>query len=57
MERRVYTVKRAARRLQVSEKYLRKLQSMGLLRVVRLGRAVRISEHELERLCQEKFQR
>jgi excisionase family DNA binding protein len=52
-----YSVRRAARRLAVSEKFLRKLQRAGRLRVVRLGRAVRISEQELTRLCREEFQR
>jgi excisionase family DNA binding protein len=53
----MFSIKRAARRLQVSEKFLRKLQSVGRLRVVRLGRAVRVSEQELERLCREEFRR
>jgi excisionase family DNA binding protein len=53
----LFSVRRAARRLGVSEKFLRKLQRAGRLRVVRLGRAVRISTQELERLCREEFQR
>lgn len=52
---RLVSIKRAARRLQVSEKFLRRLQQSGRLRVVRLGRAIRISEQELERLCREEF--
>jgi len=52
---RFFTIKRAARRLQVSEKFLRKLQHTGRLRVIKLGRAVRISEQELLRLCREEF--
>ena len=56
MERFV-TIKRAARALEVSEKFLRNLQRAGRLRVVRLGRAVRISEHEIERICREEFRR
>ena len=54
---RFLTIRRAARCLQVSEKFLRKLQGSGRLRVVRLGRAVRESERELERLCREEFGR
>jgi len=52
-----FSIKHSARRLQVSEKFLRKLQRQGRLRVVRLGRAVRVSERELERLCCEEFRR
>jgi excisionase family DNA binding protein len=54
---RLFTIKRAARRLQVSEKFLRKLQQGGRLHVVRLGRAVRVSEQELQRLCREEFRK
>ena len=50
------TLKKAAERLQVSERFLRKLQAQGRLRVVCLGgaRVVRVSERELERLCGER---
>jgi len=50
---RYYKFKRVARRLGVTERYLRKLQRQGCLRVVRFGRAVRISETEVERLIRE----
>lgn len=52
---RFLTIKRAARTLQVSERFLRKLQRAGRLRIVRLGRAIRVSERELERLTREEF--
>jgi len=52
---RLFSIKRAARQLQVSEKFLRKLQRTGRLRIVRLGRVIRVSEAELERLCREEF--
>ncbi len=45
------SVKQAAERLSVSQEFLKKLVRKGQLQVVRIGRAVRISEHELERLC------
>jgi excisionase family DNA binding protein len=54
---RLFSIRRAARQLQVSEKFLRKLQRSGRLRIVRLGRAVRVSEQELEQLCREEFRR
>ena len=47
------TLKEGATRLAVSPEFLKKLQRCGRLRIVRLGRAVRISEHEIERLCRE----
>jgi len=47
---RLISMKRAARLLQVSERFLRRLERSGRLRVVRLGRAVRIPAKELERL-------
>jgi excisionase family DNA binding protein len=43
---RLFRVKTAARKLQVSERYLRNLHRTGRLRVVRLGRAVRIPNRE-----------
>jgi excisionase family DNA binding protein len=46
------TLKRAAKRYQVSERHLRRLEKRGLLRLLRLGRAVRVSVQELERLSQ-----
>ena len=53
----LFTLKKAAEVLAVSPEFLKKLQRQGRLRVVRLGRAVRISEQELERLCREEFGR
>jgi excisionase family DNA binding protein len=50
---RLVTMKRAAARLQVSERFLRRLARSGHLKVVRIGRAVRIPAAELERLCRE----
>jgi excisionase family DNA binding protein len=52
---RLFTIRQAARQLQVSEKFLRTLQSKGRLRVVHLGRAVRIPEQEIERIAREGF--
>ena len=49
------TIKRAATRLAVSPEFLKKLQRQGRLKIVRLGRAIRISEQELERLAREEF--
>ncbi len=46
-------LKTAAAMMSVSTEFLKKLQRQGQLRVVHLGRAVRISEHEVERLCRE----
>lgn len=50
---RLYTLKAAAEQLAVSTEFLKKLQRTGRLRVVHLGRAVRITEQELDRLCRE----
>ena len=50
---RLVTVKQAALMLSLSPEFLKKLRRQGGLRVVRLGRAVRISERELERLAVE----
>src|SRR5262249_49096155 len=47
---RLVTMKRAAEILSVSPEFLKKLERAGRLRVVRLGRAVRIPQQELERL-------
>ena len=51
------SIKKAATALSVSPEFLKKLQRQGRLRVVRLGRAIRISEQELERLVREEFTR
>lgn len=53
----LFTLKQAAAILAVSPEFLKKLQRAGRLRIVRLGRAVRVSEHELERLCREEVHR
>jgi excisionase family DNA binding protein len=52
---RLFTLKRAATILAVSPELVKKLDRQNRLRVVRLGRAVRVSEQELERLCREEF--
>ena len=51
------TLKKAAIKLDVSEQFLKRLQRQGRLRVIYLGRAVRVSEPELERLCREGVRR
>lgn len=51
------SIRRAAKTLQVSEKFLRKLQHAGALRVIRLGRAVRVPKGEIERLYRQGGQR
>ncbi len=45
------TLKQAAKVLAVSEEYLKKLRRQGRLRVIKLGRSVRVTEEELQRLC------
>jgi len=50
---RLITIKTAAAALSVSVRFLERLIARGQLRVVRLGRAIRISEAELERVCDE----
>lgn len=49
------TIRKAAEKLAVSPEFLKRLRRRGVLRVVRLGRAVRVSELELDRLCREEF--
>jgi excisionase family DNA binding protein len=49
----LFTLKRAAEILAVSPEFLKKLERSGRLRVVRLGRAIRVTAQELERLCRE----
>lgn len=51
------TLKAAAAALSVSPEFLKKLQRQGRLKVVRLGRAVRISSEEVDRLVREGTQR
>jgi excisionase family DNA binding protein len=45
------SLRRAARRLDVSVDFLKRLRRQGALQGVKLGRAVRIPESELDRLC------
>jgi len=52
---RLLTLKETAELLAVSEEFLKKLRRQGRLRVVQLGRAVRVSQQEIERLCREEF--
>ncbi len=49
------TLKDSAALLSVSVEFLKKLRREKRLHVVKLGRAVRVSEQELERLCREEF--
>jgi len=49
------TLKDSAALLSVSLEFLKKLRREKRLRVIKLGRAVRVSEQELERLCREEF--
>src|SRR5437868_2000877 len=53
VEMQLFTIKQAALRLAVSVEFLKRLQRQGQLRIVRLVRAVRISEQELQRLSVE----
>jgi|GEM_PF-5440996 len=50
----LFTFKEVATQLSVSQEFLRKLQRKNLLTVVRIGRAVRIPEAEVCRLCGEE---
>ncbi len=50
---RLLTLKAAAQKLAVSQQFLKRLQRQGRLKVVRLGRSVRIEERELERLVRD----
>lgn len=49
------TLRDTAKLLSVSPDFLKKLQRQKRLRVIRLGRAVRISEAEIDRICREEF--
>jgi excisionase family DNA binding protein len=51
------TLRKAAMKLDVSLQFLKRLQRQGRLRVIRLGRAVRVSELELERLVRDEFRK
>jgi len=51
------TLRKAAERLDISPQFLKRLQRQGRLRVVRLGRAIRVTEQELERLCRDEFRK
>ena len=50
---RLLTLKQAAALLAVSPEFLKKLQRTGRVHVVHLGRVVRISESEIQRLARE----
>ena len=54
---RLFTLRAAAQKLAVSQQFLKRLQRQGRLRVIRLGRAIRVSEQELERLCRDEFRK
>lgn len=54
---RLLSLKQAAERLSVSPEFLKKAYRRGKLRIVRLGRAVRIPEQEVDRLVREGFPR
>ena len=54
---RLLTLKQAAEKLAVSLQFLKRLQRQGRLRVVRLGRAIRVEEAELERLVRDEFRK
>ncbi len=47
---RAYTLAEAAERLNVSRQHLHNLEKRGELRVIRIGRAVRVPAGELARL-------
>jgi excisionase family DNA binding protein len=51
----LFSVKAAAVKLAVSPEFLKRLQRQGRLRIIRLGRSIRISEQELQRLTREEF--
>lgn len=50
---RLFTRRQAAEILGVSAKFLEKLEQRNLLRVTRIGRAVRVPIEEVERLARE----
>jgi excisionase family DNA binding protein len=50
---RLIPLREAAATLSMSTDYLKRLHRAGRIRVVRLGRSVRISETELQRLVRE----
>ena len=52
MVERLFTLKQAAELLAVSPELLKKLYRQKRLRVIHIGRVVRISEKELERLAE-----
>ncbi len=52
----LYRLKKAAGILDVSPEFLKKLRREGRLRIVKIGRVIRVSSQELERLCREEFQ-
>lgn len=54
---RLLTLKEAAATLAVSPEFLKKLQRQNRLHVIHLGRAVRVSEAEIDRLCRDEFRK
>jgi excisionase family DNA binding protein len=52
--RKLLTLRDTAELLSISPGFVKKLRRQQRLRVIKLGRAVRVSERELERLCQEE---
>jgi excisionase family DNA binding protein len=48
---RLLSLDAAAHQLSVSARHLRNLAARGQLRIVRLGRSVRVPREEIERLC------
>ena len=51
----LYRLKKAAHIQDVSPEFLKKLRREGRLRIVKIGRVIRVSSQELERLCREEF--
>jgi excisionase family DNA binding protein len=47
------TIKQTAAILAISPEFVKKLQRRGKVRVIRIGRAVRVSPREVERLCRD----
>lgn len=54
---RLLTLKNAAELLAVSPEFIKKLRRQGMIKVIRIGRSVRVPEREIERLCREGVQR
>ena len=50
---RLFTLREAADKLSVSREFLKRAYRAGRLRIVRLGRAVRVPAQEVERVVRE----